>query len=260
MEIYYYCSYTGSPTGFQLGKLTNAGQNMGLLALEKQNVSELIQRCFDLRAVRRAYQYPPEPNESNEFFFLLKGLTAQGKGPDEPEMYYINFAVVTGREAEFQKCFRGGDVSDCEIAEAVRGTIQPDPNSEFGFQIRGEKAAKLLKLSLRAQRGEINDRKGTFLKLLCRKEKEDLNQLIQALKLDGFHLEEVLPTERTAQTDLDKTIEKEGTWFVKKKLRRTNLPILILIALVAAAMFLLLYAVSPDSLSHYLKETIASGG
>lgn len=192
MEIYYYCSYTGSPVGFQLGKLTYDGQNNGTLTLERTNARTGIQRCFDQRAVRKVYWHLWDKKEHFFLLILLKGLTAKGKGPEDPAEYYINFAVTANQRDDFWKCFRGEGrgVSDERIAEAVRDTMQVDRESEFGFKICGDKIPNLLKLPYDAQFGDIGHgkeednhkpmRTGCFLELLS----PNINpeQVLQALK------------------------------------------------------------------------------
>lgn len=192
MEIYYYCSYTGSPVGFQMGKLTYDGQSSGTLTMESPDAPTFIQRCFDQRAVRKAYQYSGE--KGKEFFFLLKGLSAKGKRPEDPAEYYINFAVVSHQWEDFLECFRNiRGVSDDKIADAVRDTMQVDKESEFGFTICGDNIPNLLDISYHAQFRDIRHlesknialglRKGKFLELLS--PHTNFEQLMQVLKYSG---------------------------------------------------------------------------
>ena len=262
MEIYYYCSYTGSPVGFQMGKLTYDGQTNGTLKLESLDNptcdQRFIQCCFDQRAVRKVYQCS---KEENKYFFLLKGLSAKGKNPGDPEQYYINFAVLTDQLADFKRYFRGKNVPNPKetIPSAVRDTMQLDKESEFGFTICGKEVRQLLNLSYRTYFGDgfrIQDeqtiwepRPGIFLELIS--PNVNLEQLMQALKYSGNCAK----------------IEIPGNWFElgelgKKKARGKRIPLLILLAVLAALFlrFQKVFSESLSQLSHCIRVILIPGG
>lgn len=157
MEIYYYCSYKGSPVGFQLGKVTYTDGGSKVYPLDSGAVKPLLQRGFDQSMIRR---FCAHSSEKKEFILLAKGLTAKGTRPEDPVEYYINFAFVTDSEADYQKWFRAGNSSEQAIADAVRDTMELDKQSKFGFTVRGDKLEKLLGMSYRKLFENISDQWG----------------------------------------------------------------------------------------------------
>lgn len=221
MEIYYYCSYKGSPVGFQLGKLTYPNGSGKLCALESQGILPLIQRCFDQRIVRKVCK---RSAEEKEYILLAKGLTARGKRPEDPAEYYINFALVTDSEADCQKWLREEGASEQAVADAIRDTMELDKQSAFGFKVRGDKLGEFLSMSYRK-----------------------LFECITAGEQDGFLLEAISPNTTAEQLQQALRLDAlegrrlNGNWFrfgKKKESRKAPLGLLLAAAAIAALILL----------------------
>jgi len=122
------------------------GDTGKVYALDPGAIHPLLQRGFDQSMIRKLYEHS---FEKKEFILLAKGLTAKGKRPEDPAEYYINFALVSDQEADYQKWFREGNTSEQAVADAVRDTMQLDKQSPFGFTVRGDRLEELLGLSYR---------------------------------------------------------------------------------------------------------------
>ena len=221
MEIYYYCSYKGSPVGFQLGKLKYPSGGSRLHALDAQGIPPLVQRCFDQNIVRKVCK---RSAEEKEYILLAKGLTAKGKQPEDPAEYYINFALVTDSEADCQKWLRGDGASGLAIADAIRDTMELDRQSAFGFTVRGDKLDALLSMSYRKlfEDAAAKEHDGILLEAIS--PNTTAEQLQQALRLDALE-----------------GCRLNGNWFKfgkKKESRKAPLGILLAAAVIAALILL----------------------
>lgn len=221
MEIYYYCSYKGSPVGFQLGKLKYPSEGSKLHALDAQGIPQQVQRCFDQNIVRKVCK---RSAEEKEYILLAKGLTAKGKQPEDPAEYYINFALVTDSETDCQMWLREDGTSEQAIADAIRDTMELDRQSAFGFTVRGDKLDALLSMSYRKLFEGAAEKEQDGILLEAISPNTTAEQLQKALRLDALEGGRL-----------------NGNWFKfckKKESRKTPLGILLATAVIAALILL----------------------
>ena len=89
MVVYVYCSYDGSPVGFQLGKITVEPSAASRYYMLKKPESPFIAKVFGNGIISRAWGWN---TENSTYFVLYKGLNGFGK--------YINLAFEFA-ESEF---------------------------------------------------------------------------------------------------------------------------------------------------------------
>lgn len=181
MDIYYYCSYTGSPVGFYIGKLTSADRNTETTELAGGNVPLLLSRCFTQAVVCKAFGQL----EEGAYFFLIKGLTAKGTDPEGPAEYFINFAFVTDKASEYEQWMKSTSDSEQSIADAIKGTMQIDERSRCGFSIQGSAVQKLVQMSFGSLFYDIKPRKDIVCFELI-SERTDLSELTETLGLNEY--------------------------------------------------------------------------
>ena len=148
MQIYYHCTYKGSPVGFCIGKLDMEGQIAGNIELREENTNPFIRTCFNYGTVRKACGILPQ--EPSKYFLLAKKLAAQGKAPEEPEHYSINIALVTDSKNQFRSWLAREDGSELEIAETVKASMEINRSNNFGFTVRADQAASLAEKSFKS--------------------------------------------------------------------------------------------------------------
>ena len=218
MDIYYYCSYTGSPVGFQLGKL-----NAETGKLSSENIPLLIRRCFSRGMVRKACGRLPG---EEKYFLLVKDLTAKGKASDEADEYYLNIALTSSQYADYEK-WLSDETEEREIADSIRDTMSLRGDPTFGFTVCKEQIAALTGLSFRNLfRGIAPKEEGTYIQVLSPNLSErDLKDIL-AITDDNCNLK---------KQGADK--QREGAWFYfdKKKERRIPLGKILLISAAAIA-------------------------
>lgn len=220
MDIYYYCSYTGSPVGFYIGKLTSADRYMETTELTGGNVPLLLSRCFTQGVVCKAFGQL----EQGSYFFLIKGLSAKGTDPMEPAEYFINFAFVTDKASEFEQWMKRTSDSEQSIADAIKDTVQIDEKSRCGFLIRGSAVQKLVQMSFGSLFYDIKPQKDTVCFELI-SEKTDLSELAEALGLNEYKYCRHI----------------QGKWFQFSKKKRVRLLVLLgMIVFAAGLLFILI--------------------
>lgn len=228
MQIYYYCSYTGSPVGYILGQLTYDASQNGNCALSGEDIPALIRKCFELGTVRKAIGVLPA---TSRYFLLAKKLTAKGCGGQESSDYYLNIALVTDDAAEFQNWLRKDPGTAQEIADAVKATMELDRSDDFGFTIRPVELASLLKKSFQPLfkgASEHISQPDIFVELAFAQ--TDLSELQKNLGL-------------SAQEKTFVPLSETGKWVrYSKKKRPTGLPkaALLGLLLLAASGFIML--------------------
>lgn len=157
MDVYYYCSYTGSPVGFKPGKISMepeeiSGCEDSVCSLWQEDIPDLIRKWFEDGRIRKCIGYVIK---DLGYFLLVKNLTAEGRESTDPSRYFLNFAIVTPDKEEFDRMFQGEKASDSvsdpeEITAALRDTISisPDSSGEFGFTVSRDRLNALLKRPL----------------------------------------------------------------------------------------------------------------
>jgi len=123
MEIYYNCSYTGSPVGFIPGRLQYVTGQSEDYVLSHEQIPLLIQRCFDFAIVRKACGRWRLTGSDPVYFLLVKGLTVDEgqdeRGIDKLSEYYLNFALTTTDRSEYEDWLAVEDDTK-ETAETLR--------------------------------------------------------------------------------------------------------------------------------------------
>lgn len=124
MIVYVYCSYDGSPVGFQLGKITYDASRTENYALEELENPSLITKVFFSGNISRAWGW----NKGNESYFALyKNIDGSG--------WYMNFAFEFSDFAEFKK-FKGNmDGLGSEKLVEVCLPLVLKSNDEYGVQV-----------------------------------------------------------------------------------------------------------------------------
>lgn len=206
MQIYYHCTYKGSPVGFCIGKLDTDRTASGNIELSEANTNHFIRNCFNYETVRKACGILPQ--EPSKYFLLAKKLTAQGKAPEEPEHYSINIALVTDSEDQFRSWLAKEDGSEMEIAETVKASMEINRSNDFGFTVRAEQAASLAEKSFKSLFTGCDPRYAeseTWVETSYTQ--TDLKQLAEDLEL----------------SEPDKEFKKSGSgkWVIYRKKKRT---------------------------------------
>lgn len=85
MRIYSYCSYDGSPCGFQIGYCDTAEK---IAELQGESVTPLVRKAFECGYIDFMCGYNLEQVQANQYLIVIKKLEYQ-KGKIR---YYLNFA------------------------------------------------------------------------------------------------------------------------------------------------------------------------
>jgi len=225
MEVYYYCSYTGSPVGFILGKLSNVNEAEESLTLSKEHLEPLIRKCFELGMVRKACGILTR--EPKRYFLLLKKLVARG-GRDDLD-YYLNIAFVTESQQQYMQWMDKDEmVTEDTIAQACRETILVDRESDFGYKISSKFLTMLTRKKFGIMLGKCREaalKDGLYFELSAHDTDQD--EVMQALGLSS------------AEQGLEPISEDEN-WMklIKKKAKWNCVPIAILLLLTAAVIWI----------------------
>lgn len=201
MEVYYYCSYTGSTVGFQLGRLDfESGK------LSDEGIPPLIRRCFSRGMIRKACGVLPD---TEKYFVLVKDLTAKKFAATDAEEYYLNIALVSEYVEDYQKWLSSGDMTQQAAADIIRDTISLHGDPKFGFTICVDQIKKLNEIVWSSLFNGILPEKGTtdFQVLSPNMSSEELAKILGLIKAD-YTVEKLR---------LDK--QRSGNWFriYKKK-------------------------------------------
>lgn len=141
-EVYYYCTYKKSAVGFVLGRLCYNPDRVEHYALSKEKLDPFISRCLKSETVKTACGVLPN-KEPPKYFLLIRRLLAHGQEKGEPSDYNINLALVTEDKSTFYDWSKEA-VSEAEIANAIKDSMEIDDYSDFGFTVRPKKLTSLL--------------------------------------------------------------------------------------------------------------------
>lgn len=202
MQIYYYCSYEGSPAGYHIGKIKGSSCDKELQELSDDDINPFIRQCFENGMFRSGFgKIPEDTNAQQQYFLLKKKLTAM----KENVKYYINFAIVTGNWEEL-KTLMEKENTEKEIVNNFLESIEPAPLFDFGYRIR---TAQLKKISSCGYGGICEWINPKYLKIMeqsnalfieTSKEKPDIEALEENLmlksKIENRNLERDKITEK----------------------------------------------------------------
>lgn len=241
MDVYYYCSYTGSPVGFIMGKLDKLSgvcEADALLELNRKDIEPFIRKCFERGLVRNACgRLSKKTAESEEpeqrYFLLFKDLVANG-GQDDLE-YYLNIAFVTENPEEYLRWLDVGEtVTTDTIAQAIRESISLNRKSDFGYDVSGRGLAALTKMKFGSLLGE------------CRAAMRDgKDGLYFELASHGADMDEVMQALGISSEDHElEFISESKNWVrvIKKKPKRKHLAlwaVLLLVSVLGLVIYLL---------------------
>lgn len=125
MKLYCYCSYDGSPVGFQMGVCQWDNAAKGRLNLSKEGVDPFIRACFESGLVRGGFGRIPNRAES-EYFLLVKKLNHA----KETIQYYINVAITSNNWSDLVRMVNGDSQA---LAKEIAQGMQPSSENEFGY-------------------------------------------------------------------------------------------------------------------------------
>lgn len=148
MQLYYNCNYSGSPAGFNLGKIILDSKMPDIVLLSEEGINPFIMDCFDFGTVRKACGVLPD--DPSKYFILIKDLEAQGTKPEDPKEYWPNIALIADSKDQFISWLTKGDHSEQEIADTVRDSMKIDRTNHFGYVVRTEQAVSLTKKSFKS--------------------------------------------------------------------------------------------------------------
>lgn len=137
MNLYYYCSYDGSPVGFRIGRIDALSRDEKI-ELSSEKIEPFIRRCFETGLVRSAFGKIPSDADSEKKFFLLKKKLIEKKADCN---YYMNVAVVEEEWDKFCSLLQDGPES---LATAVMRSIEPSGENAFGYKVYTQELSKVL--------------------------------------------------------------------------------------------------------------------
>lgn len=139
MNLYYYCSYDGSPVGYRIVRIDALSRDERI-ELSSEKIEPFIRRCFETGLVRSAFGKIPSDADSEKKFFLLKKKLRRKKADCN---YYMNVAVVEEEWDKFCSLLQDG-VDEVSLADAVMSSIEPSGENAFGYKVDTQELSKVL--------------------------------------------------------------------------------------------------------------------
>ncbi len=141
MKIWIYCSYEGSPVGFQLGYVeSDQLPESGVVQLKPDSTGSLINRLFSYQGVLEAYGKAPESNT----YVAIRPIARE---PGDTS--YLNFAFETEDEIEasciesFLKSYRNRDRDLYHLL--LPAVVENQQDYKFGLCIDAQVMIKVVK-------------------------------------------------------------------------------------------------------------------
>ena len=139
LRLWLYCSYSGSPVGFQLGNVEYDGKVKKLSKLASGKAHPLLERLFYTQGVHEVIGVIPESN----IFLLAKKLPAFDSKCSNLTM---NFAWETTSQEWFPKLrdyFKRK--TDKELFAVMSAVVTPNTGeTSFGFDVENNKLLEML--------------------------------------------------------------------------------------------------------------------
>jgi hypothetical protein len=139
MNLYYYCSYDGSPVGFRIGRIDALSRDEKI-ELSSEKIEPFIRRCFETGLVRSAFGKIPSDADSEKKFFLLKKKLIEKEADCK---YYMSVAVVEEEWDKFCSLLQDG-ADEASLATAVMRSIKPSGENAFGYRVNTQELSKVL--------------------------------------------------------------------------------------------------------------------
>lgn len=230
MQIYYYCSYDGSPSGYHIGKVEDSSYNNELQELSSDKIDPFIRQCFEHGTVRNGFgRIPDNENMQSQYFLLIKRLSIV----KNEVRYYINLAIVTDRWEQFEKLMRKENTEE-RIAAEILESMESDNHSYFGYRIYTDRIQKISSCGY----GEIF----AYKKQEYMKEIEQNKALFIETSVNGNEIEEL---ERKLGLIKDKNIERcritERLFCYKKKKSALSVQLKVISGVVILLLIILLW-------------------
>lgn len=140
MDLYYYCSYDGSPVGFRIGRVNILDKDDEQKELSAKHIDPFIRRCFETGLIRSAFGKIPTDTDSQKKYFLLKKKMIGKKAGCN---YYMNVAVVEDEWDKFSSLMHDCD-DEAKLATAVMNSIEPVKDDSFGYKVNTHKLSDVL--------------------------------------------------------------------------------------------------------------------
>ena len=164
MILYYYCSYDGSPVGFNIGSIEASSVKIST-ELNESTIPEFIKDCFESGIVREAAGKLPN-QDVNQYFALKKNMTAEKNN----KKYYINIAVVYNYDD--MRINQPSQVISRNFQKKICNTIIPSDSNKFGYTVCGDLKEIANQLINSVKHDKISD-DDTYLHIISEKYTND---------------------------------------------------------------------------------------
>lgn len=156
MILYYYCSYDGSPVGFQIGFIDTKHIEDGLQKIPEQNYKKgiFIANCLESGLIQSGFGVVPQKDEEKKplYFIIKKKLLHK----ENEKNYYINIAFISKKWDEFSTLLHG-DCPEDKITATIGSSIIINKDSTFGYDIDVSKVDDIRALSFKNVCGLVDD-------------------------------------------------------------------------------------------------------
>lgn len=177
MKVWFYCSYSGSPAGFQLGYVDTESLSESendLIDLIAGTPHPLLNRCFSYQGVKEAFGKIPG---------TLSYVAVRPVSRCEGDRVYLNFAFETDDATEFASVVRYMDEyreRDRDLFNMMCPTVIEDvQDSSFGIHVNGRELQKVIQAMCQPSASE--PWKGEFY--VCTKDPGQGEELAENLRL-----------------------------------------------------------------------------
>ena len=140
MKVWFYCSYSGSPVGFQLGVIDTASPSEHL---SPGKPHRLLDRCLSYQGVKEAFGKIPGTSS----YVAVRPISRR-----EGDRVYLNFAFETEDAGEFNsivdfiKRYRS---KDSALFRLMLPTVVEDMHdSSFGIRVNVEELTKIIESNI----------------------------------------------------------------------------------------------------------------
>ena len=174
MKVWFYCSYSGSPVGFQLGYVDTESLSEAENHLVAGTPNPLLNRCLSYQGVKEAFGKIPGTTS----YVAVRPVSRR-----EDDRVYLNFAFETDDATEFASVVRYMDKyreRDRDLFDIMLPTVIEDVrDSSFGIHVNGRELQKVIK----AMRQSPASVAWTGEFYVCTKDPEQGRELAENLRL-----------------------------------------------------------------------------
>ena len=171
MKVYLYCSYKGSPVGFDIGLVDFNSVHEDFFSMKKEVSEPLVKSLFITGGIKQAYGLVSD----NKWLILLKDI-------DE----YKNLAIEFDRFDDYESFLWLVQEKTEVIAEKIERLLFIDKSiPDFGYKVDKKEIESLLNPKKISSSNNIID----ILYLVCRKDKTQ-KQIAESLNINFYGLEQ----------------------------------------------------------------------